>query len=255
MITGGIDRVIEWLDLNGIETWSVSTCRDRAKCEYIFKSNDDAPVKDEQARMIQTLALSSNQNLYIFGKKKGTSNSANFMEMFTNVKAEPMTAPQVMSGINQDAVDSMIQNAIERERMAWERKELERDREEVRAMKKEYEEQTSSVVGLLIQKAAPIIQSIMGLQQPNVAVGALEHAVQAESIKPTTPSQEEETEDPFTDEEADRLQSLVEKWKSVDPDYITVIERIVSFAETGEPISVAGGLVKLNYQQIKEMIL
>ncbi len=95
----------------------------------------------------------------------------------------------------------------------------------------------------------------MGLQQPNVAVGALEHAVHAESIKPTTPSQEEESEDPFTDEEADRLQSLIEKWKAVDPDYITVIERIVSFAETGEPISVAGGLVKLNYQQIKEMIL
>ena len=67
--------------------------------------------------------------------------------------------------------------------------------------------------------------------------------------------EEIEEQEVFSDEESDELFSIVERWKNVDPDYITVIRRIVEFAESGEPIEVAGGLLKLNYEQIKGMIL
>lgn len=264
MILGGIEKVIAWLDLNGIESWCISTSRDRQKCEYIFKSNDDAPIKDEQARMIETLSLSSNNTLYIFGKKKGTGNSANFMEMFSNNQQATTTTPQVVSGVDHTTMDTMIQTAIERERMAWERKELERDREEVRALKKEYEEQKESIFGMLVQKAAPFVQAMMGVQQPNVAIGRLNDSVEPIRAKKQeeaeqTPQQQETTDiaadDIFTDEEAEKIEALVERWKNADADYINVIQRIVEFAESGEPISVMGGMVKLNYSQIKEMIL
>ena len=266
MIQGGIDKVIEWLDSNGIESWSVSTSKDKQTNNYIFKSNDEASVKDEQARMIHVLSLSSNPNLFIFGKKKGASNSANYCEMFSNNNTTVFseTSPTSAIGtVNQDTINTMVANAVERERMSWERKELDREREEVRAMRKEYEDQTASVVGLLIKKAAPIIQSVMGIA-PQVAIGSVENEISAEPIRvrKTEPVevQEErveeiEEQEVFSDEESNELFAIVERWKNVDPDYITVIRRIVEFAESGEPISVAGGLVKLNYEQIKGMIL
>lgn len=261
MIQGGIDKVIEWLDLNGIESWSISTSKNRQDNSYIFKSNDDAPVKDEQTRMLQTLALTSNPNLYIFGKKKGASNAANYCEIFSNVQTVETPSSSGIGTMNQSSIDAMIQTAIEKERMTWERKELERERDEVSRLRKDYEEQTASVVGLLIQKAAPFVQSIMGIAPQNqVAIGSVEKEIRANPIKPNRvveePTEETETvEEVFTDEESEELFSIVERWKSVDPDYITVIRRIVEFAESGEPISVAGGLLKLNYEQIKEMIL
>ena len=266
MIQGGIDKVIEWLDSNGIESWSVSTSKDKQTNNYIFKSNDEASVKDEQARMIHVLSLSSNPNLFIFGKKKGASNSANYCEMFSNNNTTVFseTSPTSAIGmVNQDTINTMVANAVERERMSWERKELDREREEVRAMRKEYEDQTDSVVVLLIKKAAPIIQSVMGIA-PQVAIGSVENEISAEPIRvrKTEPVEvreerveEIEEQEVFSDEESDELFSIVERWKNVDPDYITVIRRIVEFAESGEPIEVAGGLVKLNYEQIKGMIL
>lgn len=265
MIQGGIDKVIEWLDLNGIESWAVSTSKDRQSNNYLFKSNDDAPTKDEQARMIQTLALTSNPNLYIFGKKKGASNSANYCEMFSNNNTTVFseTSPTSAIGtVNQDMISNMVANAVEKERMSWERKELDREREEVRAMKREYEEQTASVVGLLIKKAAPLIESIMGTSAMRPAVGTLDREdVSARPIRvarkeeETLADVEEVEEDVFTEEESEELYAIVERWKTVDPEYIKVINRIVEFAESGEPIAVAGGLLKLNYEQIKEMIL
>ena len=266
MIQGGIDKVIEWLDLNGIETWSVSTSKDKQSNNYIFKSNDDAPIKDEQARMIQTLALTSNPNLFIFGKKKGASNSANYCEMFSNNNTTVFSEQQPTQSIGtvyQDTINTMVANAVERERMNWEKKELEREREEVRAMRQEYEEQTSSVIGLIIQKAAPIIQSIMGISQQQVAIGAVDSEKQVQAKPIAVQKDVEEIEEPeeneimedFSDEESDKIFELAERWKSVDENYLNVMERIVEFAESGDPIEVAGGLVKLNYEQIKGMIL
>lgn len=271
MINGGIDKVIEWLNLNNIDTWAISTSKDRAASNYVFRSREGVPVADEQVRMRETLALSSNNHLYVYGKAGSKGNSANFSEEFSNnVQPQQIQQPMTMgaiAGYDQSSIETMVANAVERERMAWERKELDREREEVRQAKKEYEEQQSSVLGLLIQKAAPFVQSIMGLQQqPSLAVGSVADEVTAEPIKarraePTEANAQETeevtevSEDVFTDEESDELFAIVERWKNADPTYLQVITRIVEFAESGEPISVAGGLVKLNYEQIKEMIL
>lgn len=265
MINGGIDKVIEWLNLNGIDTWAISTSKDRAASNYVFRSRDGVPVEDEQVRMRETLALSSNSHLYIYAKAGSKGNSANFSEEFSNnVQPQQTQQPMAISGYDQTSIETMVANAVERERMAWERKELDREREEVRQAKKEYEDQQSSVLGLLIQKAAPFVQSIMGVQQPSLAVGSVAKEVSAEPIKARraeaisveeTEEEVEVSEEVFTDEESEELFAIIERWKNADPNYLQVITRIVEFAESGEPISVAGGLLKLNYEQIKEMIL
>lgn len=270
MINGGIEAVIEWLNLNNIDTWAISTSKDRSASQYVFRSQEGVPVADEQVRMREVLARSSNPHLYIYGKAGSKGNSANFSEEFSNnVQSHQTQQPMTMgaiAGYDQTSIETMVANAVERERMAWERKELDREREEVRQAKKEYEEQQSSVLGLLIQKAAPFVQSIMGVQQPTMALGSVAKEITAEPIKarraePTAATEEETetdvevSEEVFTDEESEELFAIVERWKNADPNYLQVITRIVEFAESGEPISVAGGLVKLNYEQIKEMIL
>lgn len=268
MINGGIEKVIEWLNLNNIDTWAISTSKDRSASNYVFRSREGVPVADEQVRMRETLALSSNEHLYVYGKAGSRGNSANFSEEFSNnVQPQPIQQPMTVgaiAGYNQSSIETMVANAVEKERMAWERKELDREREEVRQARQAYEEQQSSVLGLLVQKAAPFIQSIMGVQSPSLAVGSVANEITAEPIKarraePTPVEETEEsveaTEEVFTDEESNELFAIVERWKNADPNYLQVITRIVEFAESGEPISVAGGLVKLNYEQIKEMIL
>lgn len=264
MIIGGIDKVVEWLDLNAIESWSISTNKDKSKGDYIFKSKDDVPVKDEQARMIQTLALSNNPTLYIFGKQKGQSNAGNFCEIFTNVQS-PVPAQMQSSqigAISQESVNGLIENAIQKERMAWERKELDREREEVAQMRKEYNEAKESVIGLLIEKVAPFVSAALSGTRRAAAVGTVGQPVAAEKITPVQaapvdaePDEDTAEENFFTEAESASLYSIVVKWKELDPDYLSIIEKIVSFAESGEPIEVAGGLVKLNYEQIKKMIL
>ena len=268
MINGGIDKVIEWLNLNNIDTWAISTSKDRATSNYVFRSREGVPVADEQVRMRETLALSFNSHLYIYGKAGTKGNSANFSEEFSNnVQPQHIQQPMAMNGIAgyyQQSIETMVANAVERERMNWEHKELDREREEVRQAKKEYEEQQSSVLGLLIKKAAPFVQSIMGVQQPSLAVGSVANEITAKPIKarraepiPVEETEEdaEVSEEVFTDEESDELFTIIERWKNADSNYLQVISRIVKFAESGEPISVAGGLVQLNYEQIKEMIL
>ena len=60
MIKPGTDNLIKWLDLNKIDTWDLSTTRDKTQNAMIFKSDPEQPREREQQRMVEQLALSEN---------------------------------------------------------------------------------------------------------------------------------------------------------------------------------------------------
>ena len=69
--------------------------------------------------------------MYIYAKAGSKGNSANFSEEFTNnVQTQQTQQTMAISGYDQTSIDAMVATAVERERMAWERKELEKEREE-----------------------------------------------------------------------------------------------------------------------------
>ena len=268
MITGNINNLISWLNDNGIDEWQLSTSSNRQGNSYIFKSEDDIPREQEIERMTRQLAYSQNSIIYVFGKKKGKSNVGNFTETWVNSgNGAAPSAAQVISGmpaLSQADIDARIETAIMKERLAWQQREVERERKEIAEMKKEYEKEKESVLGILIDKAAPVISGLLSRRTPQVAIAGTDGDVSVPRVIPVgtdgkkgqTNATEETLADTgaFTDDEADELYSLMSRYKAVDPDYMTLIRRFVSFAESGEEITV-GGIVKLNYTQIKEMLL
>ncbi len=256
MINKGIENLISWLDINDIYSWSLSRNKDRSQNDYIFKSIDDADRATEIQRMMSILTLSSEPILYIFAKKRGSSNSGNFSEMWINTTSyiEPIAPTNAVDGVNVSDLEQRIKCAVYEERIAWERKELERERAELRARAKEYDDKETSVIGLLIDRAAPLIQKFTHTQPQQAAVAGIGTAtnVSAEKI---TPIENDEEEVVFDENESDELFNLMAEYKSLDPDYLRVIAKIVDFARSGEEIPVMNGMIKLTYNQIKNMLL
>ena len=256
MITGNITNLINWLNDNGIDEWQLSTSSNRQGNSYIFKSEDDTPREQEIERMTRQLAYCQNAIIYVFGKKKGKPNVGNFTETWVNSgSGTTSAAPQPISGtpVFQSDIDARIEAAIMKERLAWQQREVERERREIAELRKEYEKEKESVLGLLIDKAAPVISGLLSRRTPQPAIAGTPGDVTAPRIIPADPGAQDTS--PFSDDEADELYALMSRYKAVDPGYLSLIRRFVTFAESGEEITFAGGLVKLNYQQIKEMLV
>ena len=77
---------------------------------------------------------------------------------------------------------------------------------------------------------------------PRVAGVDADEPVRAQRIVAERPEQQEqeqepeqpEQEAPFTDEEAEQLMALMVRFKAVEPDYLKLIESVVTMAENGD---------------------
>lgn len=258
MINPGIENLINWINLNSIIEWKLANSRDKQANNYVFKSNEDAPFDSEITRMREVLALSENQVLYVQGiAKKG--NTGGFSDTWQNIN-KTNSQLQNVSGLNnpsmdQDLFEKKIQAALEKNNLDWERKQFERERKEFKDEKREYDSEKSGIVGLLVEKAAPFLGSFMQKMKPQMA-GLEDQNFQAEPIRVRENSDvvtDVVTDEEFTDEESERLLSLISDWKSKDADYIILLEKIVDFATSDHPIDFMG--MPFSYEKVKEMLI
>ena len=135
----------------------------------------------------------------------------------------------------EERLEKSIRQQIELENMKRDREDLERD-------KREFEAAKTSVIGQLVETFAPYVPVLqkLGAQRRMVAGVDAEEPVHAAPIvaEPAEAAehetQEAETESPFTDEEADQLFALMARFKAVEPDYLKLIESVVTMAESGD---------------------
>lgn len=259
MIKGSINNLIEWLNINEIGTWVLSSTSNLQNNTKLFETKPDEPREKEIERMIRIMDLSENSIVYVFGKKEGCKATVgNYSETWANtsisdrnkcgsVQSTPTNAPF----FDENYLTMKIDAAVERERMSWERKELERREAELKEAQKDFRASKEGVMGILVEKAAPFIGGF--LQKQGLAkVAGIDSAVEANKIEV---KQDDKTDAPFSDEEANKLFEIVKKYKDFDPDYLSVLTKLIEFATSGNQIDLAGGMVKLNYQQIKDIIL
>lgn len=257
MIKGDINNVLQWLDMNGIQQWTIFQGSGANGQGKIFESNIEMSLESEIERFRQVMALSENALVKIVGKVNPKQNTGVFVETWTNSSPAQSHSMSIGStpAYDADYIDSKIKAAVAEERMLWREKELVKRENNLAEAEKEFKRNQEGIVGILIEKAAPFISQLM----PRAAVAGVESPTPVAPIPVKTMTVDEAIEEAreeepeiFTDEEADRLMAAMARFKEVDADYLTVLEKIVEIA-SGKPVSVMN--IHLDYNTIKGYIL
>ena len=186
------------------------------------------------------------------------------------VPAAPAAPPPTMQvGATFDRA-TMIRDITLQVQNEFNRKDLERREKDLADREREYRAAQEGVMGLLVRYLAPVAQAFMSRQAPAMAgvrpLGEDDEVAarpirpegdgvestkekgespegervgeEGESIKDNGESgntaADEREDSPFTDQEADRLLELMARFKAVEPDYLRLLEAVVSMAERGE---------------------
>lgn len=137
-------------------------------------------------------------------------------------------------GVGSADIEQIKSQVREQVRTEFEKQAYERERKDFEREKKQFEQDKNSAVGLMIGYLKPVINA---LTQKRVAGVDADEDVQAARIKPidnpAEPNEEAGGAD-FTDEEADRLNALMARFKAVEPQYLELLEAVITMAENGD---------------------
>lgn len=145
-------------------------------------------------------------------------------------------AAPVAGSLGSIDVEELKAQVREQVRAEYERAEYERKRKEFDAERKEFERDKNSAVGLMVGYLKPVIAAlgqkrVAGVDSDNDIHAARIHPIDEQPVVEEADDQEESI---FTDEEADRVYALLERLKRVEPQYLKLLESVVSMAEAND---------------------
>lgn len=257
MIKGDINNVIAWLDINGIQQWTVYSGNGASGQGKLFESDIEKTRESEIDRFRQVMALSDNSRVRIDGKINPKQQTGKFEEYWANVSAPVAQTIGSAPAMDVDYIDKKIAAAVQENELRWREKELSKRETSLAEAEKEFKRNQEGIVGILVDKFSPFISSFM----PRAAVAGVESPTPVAPIPvKTMPAEsdatmEAEEAEVFTVEESDRLYSVIARYKDADPEYLEVLEGLVDFVCSGQPIAIMGGAVKIDYTQVKDIIL
>lgn len=130
--------------------------------------------------------------------------------------------------LDEQAIIDRVRKEVQAE---YAKQELDRERKEFERERKEFNDVKNGVMGLVVGYGKPILEAMAAKR---AMVAGIDHPghIEAEAISPM--SEQEQEESPFTDEEAEELFALMERFKKVEPDYLQLIRSVVAMAESGD---------------------
>lgn len=141
----------------------------------------------------------------------------------------PMAAPAVDREELAKSIRKEIMGEIREQSYADRMKKLE-------AAEAEFQREKEGAMGLLVGYLKPVLSALAG---GGSRVAGLDTA-QPIYAQPIQPKAEPETQQPdeeesvFTDEEAEELELLLARFKAVEPEYMTMLRKVVTMAEAGD---------------------
>lgn len=157
-----------------------------------------------------------------------------------NTQQQPMMPQYAMptAGIGQP-VDEVALTAKIRKEIMTEMKEqkLDADRKALESERREFNKDKNSAIGLVVGYLKPLLDAkISGLtHQPYRNVAGVDSESDVEASRIVAPNEAEVVEDDFTEEEAQRLNDLMVRFKKVEPEhYLDLLEKMVVMAENGD---------------------
>ena len=255
MIKGDINNVISWIHNGGITEWWISeTANGKQGNTVLFESDPNKPMEQELQRMIDRFAFSENSLLHLYGRS-GQSKVGWQHETWSNMpesSKSPASVGGVSSMMTPQDIQVQIENAIERERLSWMRKDLERRESELRDEIRDFRKNQSSAIGMAMEKAGTLINTFIKSKTDGAHVAVA--GTPEDKVNVVMQEAEEVKENDFTDEEAERLEAICRKFKDFDADYLTILEKLVNWAVSGENIEVMG-MISMDYEKIKNLIM
>lgn len=231
------DKIPELLRANDCKYWHIRTKKDANS--YVFKYDDSRSFDDNIARMQEIMRLYHGSYFILEGKENAASNKGSFCFEFSNEGAPAvgsmMQMPQpASSGLSEIDIEARIKNATDAVKLEFATKDLERREKELAAREKEYREEKASTIGIIVDRIGKVIPKIF----PQVAVAGMpgeEVPVPASVAKSTEEAPEvakiATAENDEQDEATAELESLLERFAAVEPEWLPLLRRMVEMAE------------------------
>lgn len=247
------EQIESWIKDNNFAHWIITRNKpdEEKKNDIIVDSNfytgDDA---DKIAMTKKYLVLNGGRGWAIGFRTPNTTVGGVIAEIRLEVDEQPTQGigAQNIQPLNIGEVEDRIRRQVMSE---IREQDYTKRLGELEKREKEFEAEKQSALGAFVHMISPVAKLMMERHLiPKVAGIDVEAPVVVDPIRvrkdkpaqepeqPQTETVEEaepETEEnPFTDEEADALFSLCERWKKADPDYMTCFAKIVEMAESGD---------------------
>lgn len=255
------EQVKSWIEDNNFPHWQFFTTppdkRGEKTNELIIDSNNFT-VSDlsDKLDMTEKYLRMYGQKAYGVGFK---TPNATYGGLICEVRLQDAQEQQTTNGIYgaQQPMDiGAIEERVEKRlRSVIESEMRERDYQkrlaELEKREKQMDEDKQSALGAIVHYFAPVGQMLMkqkmGLGDRMVAGVDAQEPVHAQPIVATRSEEQPEFDEPdtkqpetesawnaFTDEEGERIAELMAKWKEADPDYLTLLESVVTMAVNGD---------------------
>lgn len=245
------DEVESWIRDNGFPRWifyrNNPQERDEKANDKIIDSNNFtvSDIEDKIAMTKKYLQMAGGRAWGVGFSKPLAIQDGIVCEVRLEAEAPASGIGMQPQQQNIGEIAEQLRRSISSEMEAkWKQREAERDRKDFEERKRIFEEKEQSVWGLIVNKLAPVaVAAAQGRGLANslrqVAGVDADEDVHAAEIIPHAPSTEhaqepEQEESPFTDEEADQLFALLAEWKKADPDYLTLLAKVVEMAKAGD---------------------
>lgn len=238
-------EVEDWIDRNNLEKWTISVDRQESGEKATRIVCQTIPEDDMQTKKRYTEAcLNASRGLKLYARgyrNTKATNGAFYTEIMIGGDRGYMPAQmqQMIGAAQQPSLDReslaadirrQVLNEVAEQRLKEDRARLEEER-------KEFREQQDSAMGALIHYLGPIgKQLLQNLTGGGTAITGTQVAggtVQADKIE-AVDAKKEEVQDAFSEEEAAQIESLLTRFKAVEPDYMQLLTRVVEMAESGD---------------------
>lgn len=242
-------QVESWIRDNGLNSWRFSYDRTGSQTDSDGnteqkRSNRMAIVSDYfPGSLDEKIALThkrlieeSNQVLYGYGKRGKENTGLMYCEVrLVDELQQPGTQAVSSLPISAPFDEEKMMERIRKEvQLEYENQRYKEEKRAFEAEKKKFEEEKNSAIGALARFMSPVVAAISGKQQRVCAGVDADAPVEAQPIHAV--EQEENINEVFGDEESDKLFDLMSRFKSVEPQYMELLERVVVMAENGDPM-------------------
>lgn len=231
--------VKEWIDDNKLVKYNFRTGRsggDTRDSNFVFVYDADSTPQENLRILERRLNAHAGMHLYGTGFRTSGANTGGLTcEVNYGREQQPSYMEQLRGMIGSAPAvdpDKLERDLTEKLELRFKLQRLEDERKEFERERKEYEAEKNSAIGAVIGYIAPIAQLWLQKQGLAKVAGA---DVQAEKITPISDPDTDETDaNDLPDEEAQRAYALLQRFRAVEPDYLQLLESVVSMAERGD---------------------
>lgn len=236
------DQVKDWITDNGFKRWVLY--KDFTRKEKIIDSAAFT-VSDlaDKIAMTEKYLRWAGGNAYAAGANRMGEDD---LTTITEIRLADVQPAQPTQGVGggysnigelRSELTETITKQIRAEMQVEDMKRREKDLEE---REKEFAEKQNGVLGAIVGYLSPYLPALnKGLEMRRQVAGteASQHIIAADTdnpLQPEAPEQKPETENPFTDEEADEVFVLMVRFKKAEPDYLPMLRKVVDMAEKND---------------------